>query len=82
MIDVRTAGEWGGASIEGSVNVPLSRLADELAGLERDRSTVVYCASGYRSAIAASLLQRTGFTRVFDLVGGLPAWEAERLQPA
>ena len=82
VVDVRTADEWGGASIEGSVNVPLSRLADELASLERDRPTVVYCASGYRSAIAASVLQRSGFTRVFDLVGGLPAWEAERLQPA
>ena len=82
IVDVRTAGEWSGASIDGSVNVPLSRLAEELTGLDRDRPTVVYCASGYRSAIAASVLQRSGFTRVFDLVGGLPAWEAERLQPA
>jgi hydroxyacylglutathione hydrolase len=82
IVDVRTASEWNGASIDGSVNVPLSRLTDELTGLDRDRPTVVYCASGYRSAIAASVLQRSGFTRVFDLVGGLPAWEAERLQPA
>lgn len=82
IIDVRTPGEWSSASIEGSVNVPLSRLTDELDGLEQDRATVVYCMSGYRSAIAASVLQRAGFTRVFDLVGGLPAWETERLQPA
>ena len=82
IVDVRTASEWNGASIDGSVNVPLSRLAEELTGLDRDRPTVVYCASGYRSAIAASVLQRSGFTRVLDLVGGLPAWEAERLQPA
>ena len=82
IIDVRTPAEWSAAGIEGSVNVPLSRLTDELAGLERDRPTVVYCTSGYRSAIAASVLQRAGFTRVLDLVGGLPAWEAERLQPA
>ena len=80
IIDVRTAGERDGASIDGSVNIPLSRLADELSGLSRDRPTVVYCASGYRSAVAASVLQRAGFTEVFDLVGGLAAWEAERLQ--
>ncbi len=82
LVDVRTASEWNGANIDGSINVPLSRLSDELAGLDRDRPTVVYCASGYRSAIAASVLQRSGFARVFDLVGGLPAWEAERLQTA
>ncbi len=82
VIDVRTTGEWEGAHIESSVNVPLSRLTDELDELGADRPTVVYCMSGYRSAIAASVLQRAGFTQVFDLVGGLPAWEAERLQPA
>ncbi len=82
LIDVRTPSEWGAAKIEGSVNVPLSRVNEELERLDRDRPTIVYCASGYRSAIAASLLQRSGFTRVFDLVGGLPAWEAARLQPA
>ncbi len=82
LIDVRTPSEWSAAKIEGSVNVPLSRVNEELERLDRDRSTIVYCASGYRSAIAASVLQRSGFTRVFDLVGGLPAWEAARLQPA
>ena len=44
--------------------------------LSHERSIVVHCASGYRSAIAASLMQRDGFAEVADLVGGLPAWEA------
>jgi rhodanese-related sulfurtransferase len=37
---------------------------------------VVHCASGYRSAIAASVLRRAGLDLVSDLVGGLPAWQA------
>jgi hydroxyacylglutathione hydrolase len=82
VVDVRTPGEWEAAHIERSTNVPLSRLTDGLGELVADRPTIVYCMSGYRSAIAASVLQRAGFTQVFDLVGGLPAWEAERLQPA
>jgi rhodanese-related sulfurtransferase len=65
------------------VNVPLSRLPERMATLPRDQAIVVYCASGYRSAIAASLLQRDGFPDVADLIGGLPAWEARtQAEPA
>jgi rhodanese-related sulfurtransferase len=39
----------------------------------------VYCAGGYRSSIAASLLQRHGFTRVAEIAGGLAAWETAHL---
>jgi hydroxyacylglutathione hydrolase len=76
LVDVRAPGEWKERRIEAAVNVPLSRLPEQLGALPRDRSIVVHCASGYRSAIAASLLQREGYPSVADLVGGLPAWEA------
>ena len=76
LIDVRAPGEFREGRIEGAVNLPLSRLPEQMSTLPRDRSIVVHCASGYRSAIAASLLQREGFANVSDLVGGLPAWEA------
>jgi rhodanese-related sulfurtransferase len=76
VIDVRTPREWEEARIEGSVNVPLSRLQQELPRLSGAGPLVVYCASGYRSAIAASVLQRDGASDVSDLVGGLPAWQA------
>jgi hydroxyacylglutathione hydrolase len=79
VIDVRAPGEWQEQRIEVALNIPLSRLPEQLASLPRDESIVVHCASGYRSAIAASLLQRDGFTRVGDLVGGLPAWQSEAL---
>jgi len=75
VVDVRTEREWSEQRIDDSLNIPLSRLAERLDELPRDRPLVVHCASGYRSAIAASLLQREGFARVADLVGGIAAWE-------
>jgi rhodanese-related sulfurtransferase len=80
LIDVRTPGEWDAAHVEGSMNVPLSRLAERMGELAQDRPHVVYCASGYRASIAASLLRRAGFADVSDLVGGLSAWEAAQLE--
>jgi hydroxyacylglutathione hydrolase len=83
LIDVRAPGEWQERRIEPAVNVPLSRLLERMSTLEREQPIVVHCATGYRSAIAASLLQRGGYTDVTDLVGGLAAWDAApRAQPA
>jgi glyoxylase-like metal-dependent hydrolase (beta-lactamase superfamily II)/rhodanese-related sulfurtransferase len=76
LIDVRTEREWEEDRIDGAVNLPLSRLREQLTGLSSDRSMVVYCTSGYRSAIAASLLRRERVGEVTDLVGGIAAWEA------
>jgi hydroxyacylglutathione hydrolase len=76
LIDVRAPGEWQERRIDAAVNIPLSRFPEQMATLPRDQSIVVHCASGYRSAIAASLLQRDGFSGIADLVGGIPAWES------
>ena len=62
--------------------MPLARLEERAAELAGERPVVVYCASGYRAAIAASLLRRQGFERVADLVGGLSAWESSKLPTA
>ncbi len=70
VVDVRAESERGGGAVEGSVGIPLTRLAERLEELPRDRALVVACSSGYRSSAAASLLQREGFGRVSDLVGG------------
>jgi len=47
--------------------------------LPRNRPLLVYCAGGYRSSIAASLLQQNGFVRVSEIAGGIAAWEAAKL---
>ena len=80
VLDVRTEPEWQAARIEGSVHIPLNRLLERLDEVPRDRELVVQCGSGYRSSIAVSLLAGAGVTRVADLVGGMSAWEASRLE--
>jgi hydroxyacylglutathione hydrolase len=78
-VDVRAPGERAQKSVPGSVSVPLSQLANRAGELPRDRPLLVYCAGGYRSSIAASLLQQRGFTAVSEIAGGLAAWETAQL---
>ena len=75
VLDVRGAGEWREGRIDAAVNLPLAQLPERMGTLARDRPIVVHCATGYRSAIAASLLQRDGHADVSDLIGGIGAWE-------
>jgi len=79
VIDVRAPRERAQKHIEHSVSMPLNHLAENLKSLPNDRPLLVYCAGGYRSSIAASLLKRGGFTSVGELAGGIAAWEAARL---
>ncbi len=78
-IDVRGPREREQKRIAGSLGAPLNRLAENLAMIPTGRSLLVYCAGGYRSSIAASLLQRSGFDRVSEIAGGIAAWEAANL---
>ena len=79
IVDVRAPGEYASKHIDGALNVPLSRLAHRLEELPRDRPLLVHCAGGYRSSIAASLLEQAGFDEVSELAGGLAAWETAGL---
>jgi hydroxyacylglutathione hydrolase len=79
VVDVRTSGEREQKFVAGSVGIPLNHLADRAEELPTDRPLIVYCAGGYRSSIAASLLQQRGFSRVSEIAGGLAGWEAAHL---
>ncbi len=81
LLDVRRESEYEMSRIEGSLNIPLSHLDERVNGLPRDREIVIYCAGGYRSAIAASLLMQHGLRKVSDLVGGFKAWDATVVTP-
>jgi hydroxyacylglutathione hydrolase len=78
-VDVRTPREREQKHIAGSLGMPLNHLVENLGKLPRDRSLIVYCAGGYRSSIAASLLQRGGFNRVSEIAGGIVGWESANL---
>jgi len=79
VVDVRAPREREQKHIEGSVSMPLSRLIENRDTLPKDRALLVYCAGGYRSSIAASLLQGSGFAPVAEIAGGIAAWEAAKL---
>jgi hydroxyacylglutathione hydrolase len=79
VVDVRTPREHAAGHIASSVSFPLNHIAERLGELPRDRPILVHCAGGYRSSIAASLLQQGGFTDVSEMAGGITAWEAAHL---
>jgi rhodanese-related sulfurtransferase len=78
-IDVRAPREREQKMIEGSQSIPLNRLKEAMKALPKNRPLLVYCAGGYRSSIAASLLQGGGFDPVSEISGGIAAWEAAKL---
>lgn len=74
IVDVRTAKEREAGQIAGSHHLPLNHLRERLDEIPADRTIVIHCEGGYRSAIAASLLAQAGRRNILDLVGGYKAW--------
>jgi rhodanese-related sulfurtransferase len=79
LVDVRNPGEHEGGVLPGARRIPLAALLGRIDELDPAVTTVVYCAGGYRSAIAASALSAHGFALVADLLGGYDAWKAAGL---
>jgi hydroxyacylglutathione hydrolase len=79
VIDVRTPREREQNFIAGSVSIPVSHLSENFAAIPKDRQLLLYCAGGYRSSIAASLLQKNGFSLISEIAGGLAAWQSANL---
>ena len=79
VVDVRSETEYAAGHIKGAVNIPLPHLEDRLGEITAGRPIAVHCEGGYRSAIAASVLQKFGRKDVRDLVGGYKAWLAAKL---
>jgi hydroxyacylglutathione hydrolase len=76
VVDVRNPGETRLGMIPGAAAIPLAQLTRRLSELDPTRPTVVHCAGGYRSSLAASALRAAGFADVSDLLGGFEAWVA------
>jgi len=70
VVDVRNESEFKLGSVQGAKNIPVVQLPNRISELNPALPTVVYCAGGYRSSIASSLLKRAGFTDVSDVLGG------------
>ncbi len=74
LVDIRNPGEIQLGTIEGSIEIPVGQLPKRVDELDPNRPTVVFCAGGYRSSVAASLLRNEGFGDVSDILGGYGAW--------
>lgn len=79
VVDVRTDAERAAGRVRGSLHVPLAQWARRSGEIPAGRPVAVYCAGGYRSSIAASLLRARGRTGVRDVTGGFAAWLEEGL---
>ncbi|MGC8697478.1 MAG: rhodanese-like domain-containing protein [Halothiobacillus sp.] len=80
LLDVRETDEFRGEHIKGAKHMALGSLASKLGELESHKADqiLLYCRSGNRSATAANMLVKAGFSKVGHLAGGIIAWKAER----
>jgi hydroxyacylglutathione hydrolase len=76
VLDVRSPSERAGGAIDPSLHIPIAQLRRRLGELDSSCPVVAYCAGGYRSSIAASLMRAAGSRDVSDLIGGYLAWSA------
>ena len=74
IVDVRASGEWDAGHLPGATHIALDELPKRLAELP-EGPYVLQCAGGYRSLIAASLIEVAGSQQLVDLRGGIAAWE-------
>jgi adenylyltransferase/sulfurtransferase len=76
LLDVREPAEWAIANLgpQGARLLPMAELPDALDELDRAADVVLYCHSGGRSGRAAQWLAANGFTRVYNLAGGITRW--------
>ncbi|VAW33655.1 Rhodanese-like domain protein, partial [hydrothermal vent metagenome] len=78
LLDVRQPGEYKTGHLAGAVLIPLKELPARLTELDSAKPTFVYCAIGGRSRAAAQLLSGQGFSTVFNMSGGIKAWDGRR----
>ena len=81
ILDVRTSDEFSSGYIDKAVNIDYYNpsFQSEVSKLDKSRTYFVYCEAGGRSASAAEWMRKEGFTKVFDLDGGISSWKDNKL---
>lgn len=82
LVDVRTEEEYKVSHLKSAQNICVTSddFKEKAEHLDRDKPVYVYCKKGGRSAKAAEILKEMGFTKVYDLQGGLTSWQEEGLE--
>lgn len=81
IIDVRTPKEFAEGHIEGAINIDFysETFCDELNILDKNKTYLIYCRSGRRSASTLSIMEELHFREAYNMTGGIIQWEAEGL---
>lgn len=82
VLDVRQPAEFAAGHVPNARNIPMSDLEKRIGELPAGRPIIVCCASGARSSRATSTLRRLGREQVFNLSGGIGAWQSAGLPTA
>lgn len=82
LIDVRTDEEFGASHLKNAQNICVtdSDFREKASFLDKNKPVYVYCKKGGRSAKAAKVLKELGFTKIYDLQGGITAWDKNNLE--
>src|SRR5438270_755748 len=79
IVDVRSPREWKSGHVPGARHIFLPELRKRVSELDRAKPTAVYCASGYRASIAASILKEEGIVHLWNVPGSWEAWNKAKL---
>ncbi len=79
LVDVREVWEWVTARIPGAALIPMGEIAQRISEIPKDRTVIIHCATGQRSATVTDALRDAGYARTFNLTGGIVAWMNEQL---
>jgi len=82
LVDVRTPKEYTSGHLRNAINIDYydSNFAVDMAKLDKNKTLYIYCRSGGRSGSAAKKLKDMGFTKVYDLKGGIIKWNKAKLE--
>lgn len=78
ILDVRTPAETAKGKIEGTIEIDVksSDFQEKMKALDKDKTYLVYCRSGRRSVTACNAMEKEGFNKLYNLLGGFNAWES------
>ncbi|RKZ09539.1 MBL fold metallo-hydrolase [Candidatus Fermentibacteria bacterium] len=82
ILDVRSSAEYDNSHIDGAVNIPAPDLRTRFRELDQDSETLLVCSTGYRSALAGSILLTNGFGKLQNVSGGMKGFNSAALAPA
>ncbi|PSN20770.1 sulfurtransferase [filamentous cyanobacterium CCP5] len=76
LIDVREPAEFKSGHIPGAINIPLRSLTQNLEKVSKDRPVILYCSSGYRTAMGVMALQMLGYSNIQGFPPSIQGWKA------